>query len=430
MNSVTQNLHLEIVGADKFGLGDQRRFVFRATGGAIGRSSECAWILPKAGVSRLHAVIRYLNGLYFLEDHSTNGVLLNGERVEPSQPVPLSDGDRMCIDVFQISVRLVQDDSADELSFQDSGANQGISETSGSAEDSAASLDVSQNDAFSQASSKDRPLQGSDDIDSDPLQLLDKSGNWRINVSEVDAYVARAPDREVAWPKSSKDETGAGNPGSRDVLPENWDIPTEGFVGEESTGKSFGSSPGPGAGSGLESSGQLSSQLAEILKLVTEGVMDVLRARAEIKNSFRMPMTIVETAENNPLKFARNPEQALQQILAPEGDGYLSGVHAFEDAFQDIRNHQMAMLAGVRAAFDGLLSFFDPDYVQNRMERDSTRSAVMRFTSKGKCWEHYCKEFESLSQNPDDTFRRLFGDEFARAYEDQLARLHRAGKRR
>jgi type VI secretion system protein ImpI len=29
-------------------------------------------------------------------------------------------------------------------------------------------------------------------------------------------------------------------------------------------------------------------------------------------------------------------------------------------------------------------------------------------------------------KNPDDCFRRLFGDEFARAYEEQLARLKSA----
>ena len=43
---------------------------------------------------------------------------------------------------------------------------------------------------------------------------------------------------------------------------------------------------------------------------------------------------------------------------------YLGPVDAFEDAFDDVRNHQMAMLAGVRVAFEAMLAEFDPDRLQ------------------------------------------------------------------
>ena len=167
---------------------------------------------------------------------------------------------------------------------------------------------------------------------------------------------------------------------------------------------------------------QLTPDVQQMLGIVVDGVMDVLRARAEIKNTFRLPVTIIQRSENNPLKFAPNADEALQKILSPPNAAFLSGPAAFDDAFDDIRCHQMAMLAGVRAAFESLLAHFGPD----RLEQEVDGGKRSAFGGKAKYWEKYRENFEGLIKNPDDCFRRLFGDEFARAYEEQLARLKSA----
>jgi type VI secretion system protein ImpI len=164
----------------------------------------------------------------------------------------------------------------------------------------------------------------------------------------------------------------------------------------------------------------LPAELEQILHIVADGVMDVLRARAEIKNTFRLPVTIIQRSENNPLKFAPTADEAVQRILAPTGPAFLSGSAAFQDAFEDIRCHQMAMLAGVRAAFESLLVHFNPDRFEHEADGGAKRAA---FGGKGRYWDRYREHFEELMGNPDECFRRLFGDEFARAYEEQLARL-------
>ena len=166
----------------------------------------------------------------------------------------------------------------------------------------------------------------------------------------------------------------------------------------------------------------LPADVDQIFRVVVDGVMDVLRARAEIKNTFRLPVTIIQRSENNPLKFAPNPDEALQKIMAPSNGAFMSGTAAFEDAFDDIRCHQMAMLAGVRAAFESLLVHFNPD----RFEQETDGSKRSAFAGKGKYWDKYREHFEGLSRDPDECFRRLFGDEFARAYEEQLSRLKSA----
>jgi type VI secretion system protein ImpI len=178
--------------------------------------------------------------------------------------------------------------------------------------------------------------------------------------------------------------------------------------------------PSPAEAAGTQ---MLPPNVDEIFRTVVDGVMDVLRARAEIKNTFRLPVTIIQRSENNPLKFAPNPEEALQKIMSPSNGAFMSGTAAFEDAFDDIRCHQMAMLAGVRAAFESLLVHLNPARFEQEADVGSRRSA---FAGKGKYWERYREHFEGLNRDPDDCFRRLLGDEFASAYEEQLSRLKSA----
>jgi hypothetical protein len=61
----------------------------------IGRTSENQLRVPDAQASRLHAVIRYAQGRFYLQDQqSTHGTLLNDE---PTNASILNDGDRITI---------------------------------------------------------------------------------------------------------------------------------------------------------------------------------------------------------------------------------------------------------------------------------------------------------------------------------------------
>ncbi|WP_244123602.1 type VI secretion system-associated FHA domain protein TagH [Burkholderia gladioli] len=164
-----------------------------------------------------------------------------------------------------------------------------------------------------------------------------------------------------------------------------------------------------------------SADLTAMFEIAVDAMMDVLRARAELKNSFRLPATLIQRSENNPLKFAPTAREAVRRLLAPPDNGFLAGSAALADAADDIRNHQMAMLAGVRSAFESLLAQFDPARIEQESEGGGRRLSLGG--NRPRHWERYKEQFEALTRNPDECFRRLFGDEFARAYEEQLARL-------
>ena len=162
------------------------------------------------------------------------------------------------------------------------------------------------------------------------------------------------------------------------------------------------------------------------LRVVIQGMMEVLSARAELKNQFRVAMTQIHTVENNPLKFCVDSTDALRRLLVQEGSGFLGPVDAFSEAFEDVKAHEMAMMAGMRAAFDVVMRRFDPKNLQQEFDRELRRTPM--FQPKIKYWDMLTELYEELNRDSDANFGQLFGDEFSRAYEEQMDRL--GGQRR
>ena len=174
---------------------------------------------------------------------------------------------------------------------------------------------------------------------------------------------------------------------------------------------------------------ELANDFGLILRVVVSGLMDVLQARQRTKTEFGMGNTVFQPKDNNPLKFSANVEDALHNLLVKRNAAYLNPVDAFEDAFQDIRNHQIAMLAGVRVAFDAMLARFDPEQLQEQFDRKK-KGALVSVPAKMRYWDLYRDWIHDMVHDADDSFRELFGDAFAQAYEDQLRRLKAHGPRK
>ena len=168
---------------------------------------------------------------------------------------------------------------------------------------------------------------------------------------------------------------------------------------------------------------EFAKELGQILSVVVAGLIDVLKARTEIKSQFRVPVTTIKPVENNPLKFSAGVEDALYNLLVKKGAGYLGPVDAFQEGFEDIKAHQMAMLAGMRAAFRHMLERFDPKELESVFGGKLKRSSLLAVGNKIKYWEHYKKHYSDMCDEAEDNFQRLFGEAFAQAYEEQMQRL-------
>lgn len=157
-----------------------------------------------------------------------------------------------------------------------------------------------------------------------------------------------------------------------------------------------------------------------LLRSFVEGMMTVMRARAELKSQFRVSVTTMRPVENNPLKFTPNVDDALKIMLAQNHPGFMDPVEAVRGGFADLMNHQMAMTAGIQAALAAALQRFDPQ----RFEKLYEDGIV--FQRKAKCWEAYSKAYpESVS----DILENFFGEEFGEVYERQMRILQAAQTR-
>lgn len=165
------------------------------------------------------------------------------------------------------------------------------------------------------------------------------------------------------------------------------------------------------------------AELGEILRIVVQGMIDVLQSRSEVKNNFRVPMTTMRPVENNPLKFSMNVEDAIHNLFVKRNPGYLQPVDAFREGFRDVAWHQVAMLSGIRTAFNSLIARFDPETLQEIYERKLKRTMLLGVANKLKYWDLYCEQFEEYDRDAESTFQNLFGEEFAKAYFEQLQQL-------
>jgi len=152
-------------------------------------------------------------------------------------------------------------------------------------------------------------------------------------------------------------------------------------------------------------------------------MMDVLKSRAEIKSQFRLALTTIKPVENNPLKFSPNAADAMNHLFGGGQSGFLGPKEAFEEGFNDIKAHQMAMIAGMRAAFEYMLQQFAPDVLEEQFEGGAKRGKLLGMASKVRYWDLYREMFNRITRDPDDNFRRLFGEEFANAYEEQMQKI-------
>jgi type VI secretion system protein ImpI/type VI secretion system protein len=144
------------------------------------------------------------------------------------------------------------------------------------------------------------------------------------------------------------------------------------------------------------------------------GLMTVLRGRSELKSHLRVLMTTFKSTENNPLKFSPTVEEAMKIVLTNNHPGFLDAVDAVHEGFENIRNHQLALNAGVQAALASILKRFDP---QNFLDKFAEGIVLHK---KAKCWDEYRQEYQRIVEEAIEDF---FGEEFVSAYEIQINKL-------
>ena len=159
------------------------------------------------------------------------------------------------------------------------------------------------------------------------------------------------------------------------------------------------------------------------LRELTEGFKQVLSTRTSLKNEFRLGMTMMQPTENNPLKLSVDVEDALTKLLLPSMRGYLPPINAIQEATDDLQAHQMALLAGLRAALSSLVALFDPEALEKDLQKASTFDNLLPSIRKARYWELFKTRYRTAADDAENDFLHFLGDEFTTAYEQQIQRL-------
>lgn len=168
---------------------------------------------------------------------------------------------------------------------------------------------------------------------------------------------------------------------------------------------------------------ELMRVFGELLRIATEGTLQLLVARALTKREVHAEATMIAARENNPLKFSPTVEVALQHLLAPAGRGFMSPPRALKDAYDDLRSHQFGVMAGTQAALAGVLARFDPAQLEKRLTQKSMLESLVPMHRKAKLWDLFTDLYSDISKEAEEDFNTLFGKAFVKAYEAQIEKL-------
>jgi type VI secretion system FHA domain protein len=203
---------------------------------------------------------------------------------------------------------------------------------------------------------------------------------------------------------------GFGTPGTPAPPPGPTDDPSEALL------TSAGLKPGDSTLPPVD----LMARAGGIIGRLISGMVVMVEARARAKSQMGAETTSLQLDGNNPIKFARTPEQALKQLLNPKEKGFMEAERAVEDAFLDLQSHQVATLAAIPGSLKATLERFSPGSIKRRAENMGILSRVIPAMRDAALWHNYEKEFARVASESDEAFMEVFSKEFRKYYQRQV----------
>jgi type VI secretion system FHA domain protein len=360
---------------------------------SIGRDATCSIVLddPNKHISRFHVEIEEVDGVYWMAVVSkVNPVMIGGRRYGPGTRLTLKSGDAFEIGEYEIQVGLPEPAWA-------SAKQQSTDPTSPPVGDS-------------------------------PLLRVLATGPQPVPAAQPVAAVAQAPAavqapavaiaddpalQEATFVPSAAVKMLARAQAGASLAP---DAALRAFM--EAAGLPFKEVP-------AEQAERMLRNCGAILRAAVEGLIMLLLTRAEARKELQAAnRTMVGAHANNPLKLMSDPHEAMAFLFDPSErtDGFLDPVQAVGDACEDLRAHEAAVLAGMRAAIISVLRRLNPHALEVAFEK-STTSGLPLPGRKGRLWDLYVVHHEKLAHDTQEDFNKVFGKDFMAAYQEHLRRL-------
>lgn len=163
--------------------------------------------------------------------------------------------------------------------------------------------------------------------------------------------------------------------------------------------------------------------IGAMLATAMQGTIELIATRAMLKREVKADVTIIATTRNNPLKFLPDAESALLQMFGARIPGFMAPVEAMQDAYRDLRAHEVGLIAGMRAALAEVLHRFEPEELEKRLKPPGMLESILPNSHQARLWDAFSAMYGDISREAQDDFQALFGKAFLQAYEHEVARL-------
>jgi type VI secretion system FHA domain protein len=415
------NLVLTIVQSPPGGSAITRRFESAAVGArgiTLGRQTNNDWVLPNdTSVSRKHCQIVYDKGGFGLIDSSSFGSVVNDRKLRQGERVPLHEGDRITLGeyVFEVSLEGAQSPFSVSPGFPQTAPFPDSAAAFPGPEPLFDDLAQPPQPVFS-----DAPQPAFPELDNESLGPFEPAGTTPY----ADPFQQKILPDDITYPDDVPIEKEAfALPKVRNLLPDDADIlgdlrPTVEPAARPAAPQADGLSPFlKGAGLSRIVTGDSNAKLrtaGETYRAAIEGICAILAAREQFKTELRVDKTQFGAAQNNPLKSKAPLDEIVATMIAGR-QGFTPGPEAMREALDDIKAHEMALIAGIQVALTQLLEQIDPERLEQRMGKRSILDGLPGM-KKARLWEVYEATYAEIAGELAEDFHGTFGKAFADAY--------------
>jgi len=409
------------------------------SGSSIGRSPECDLVLddPLRLVSRRHAWI-VPSGADTATIHcisTSASLMVNGELVPPGGECLVTHGDRVCIGAFEFVLEACQPADTALLELARHVALPGPAPAPArplAAPPAIASQRAAEAPTAFRSSRLDRWFDLETVADplgpESPLAALDNQPRPHAPISRAVAAAAPAlaPAGAAAAVPMQRQPAPAPRPPAplapaRDTSAH--EAPQVAAATDAALRSAFLRGAGLSDDATLGTDAAWAEHVGALLRSLTEGTFEMLRSRAVTKQNIRAERTQIVARENNPLKFAPDATECLRLLLQERGrPGFLSPLDALSDAHRDLQVHQLAMVAGMRAAVAEMVLRLDPAAIAQVAGEPHGWSRFVPWLREAQLWRRQREHHAHVVANLDDAFDAAFGREFLLAYEEHSRR--------
>ncbi|WP_299196612.1 type VI secretion system-associated FHA domain protein TagH [uncultured Tateyamaria sp.] len=159
------------------------------------------------------------------------------------------------------------------------------------------------------------------------------------------------------------------------------------------------------------------TEIGRQYRLLIDGVMQLLRARASAKQQVRVAQTLISSADVNPLKFLTTADDALDAMISGDRPGYQSADDAIVGAYRDLADHQLRTWHALQSALRRMIDQFDPEQIEKEIAETGVLEALLAGGKSAQLWQTYTEKYKEIARAAEERFLGEVGDNFRDAYE-------------